>query len=396
MKKRITDIIDWLRRMEDLAFHYYRESADWYNQPSPLLTFLIQMALDKAWRFHLMGSAKELLKGYRLQNGPLIEIDAETWQNVDLPLKKGFHRLKQEDLPKSELVESICRAEFSEWNDIFMYVLDICRGYSRTFEPIYHTLQDHGSRIESLIEDLPEELRTYQSFQHPPGMWEYRLLVIDEKGPDATLFTRLLRPFGTVIIATGKKDALEEISHRLESIVVCNLDSLEGVGTDFFEDILQTDPELVHRILVCTRNVSADLESYCDTHGLAVLQRPITVSRFQKTIQKMLEKTVASNLLTRDSHRHPCRGEPLLSGKPRRLIRDPPGHRTMKTRGTRMVPHIRMERGYNLSGPHSIIALSHSELGQSVTERPPAHQPGLSAHLPAQSFPPEKIRNYKQ
>lgn len=294
MKKTVTDIIDWLRRMEDLAFHYYRESADLYNKPSPLLTFLIQMALDKAWRFHLMGSAKELLRGYTLEGGPLIEIDAETWQNVELPLKKGFHRLKKEDLPQSELVESICRAEFSEWNDIFMYVLDICRGYSRTFEPIYQTLQDHGSRIESLLEDLPEELSTYQSFQHPPGMWEYRLLVIDEEGPGATLFSRLLAPFGTVVTASGRMAALVEISRQLDSIVVCNFDSIENPGTDFFDDILQTDPELVHRILVCAGVVTPELENYCNTHGLAVIQKPITVPRFQKAIQKMLEKTAES------------------------------------------------------------------------------------------------------
>lgn len=275
--------------MEDLAFHYYRESADRFNSPSPLLSFLIQMAMDKAWRFHLMGSAKELLEGYELQGGPLIEIDAETWQNVELPLKKGFHRLKQDTLQESELVESICRAEFSEWNDIFLYVLDVCRTYSRPFEPVFETLHDHGSRIESLLEDLPEDLRSYQSFHIPAGTWEYRILIIDEKGPGASLFSRLLAPFGTVLTVSGERDALHKISRRLYTSVLCNVDSLEDGGTDFFDSIIQADPDLAQRVLLCVSEITEELESYGETRGVPIVQKPITIPQFQKTVQKMLE-----------------------------------------------------------------------------------------------------------
>ena len=294
VKQNIIDIIDWLRRMEDLAFHYYRESADLYNQPSPLLSFLIQMALDKAWRFHLMGSAKELLGGYEIQGGPVIEIDAETWQNVELPLKKGFHRLKHEDLLESELVRSICRAEFSEWNDIFLYVLDISRGYSRTFEPIFHTLQDHGSRIESLLEDLPDELRCYHGFINPPGIWEYRLLIIDEENPGSTLFSRLLEQFGTVLMASDERDALQKISRRLYSVAICNVDILESDGTEFLDKVTQADPDLAQRILLISNDVPGDIESYGKTHDLPIIQKPVSVSRFQKTVRKMLEDSSES------------------------------------------------------------------------------------------------------
>jgi len=291
VKQNISKIISWLRQMEDLAFHYYRESAERFNSPSPLLSFLIQMAMDKAWRFHLMGSAKELLEGYELQGGPLIEIDAETWQNVELPLKKGFHRLKQDNLQESELVESICRAEFSEWNDIFLYVLDVCRQYSRPFEPVYDTLQDHGSRIESLLEDLPDDLRSYQSLHIPAGMWEYRILIIDNKGPAASLFSRLLAQFGTVLTVSGEREALHKIGRRLYTTVICNVDSLENGGTDFFESIIQADPDLAHRVLLCAGELSEELESYGKTHGLPIIQKPITIPLFQKTVQKILENT---------------------------------------------------------------------------------------------------------
>jgi len=295
VKQNISKIIGWLRQMEDLAFHYYRESAERFNSPSPLLSFLLQMAMDKAWRFHLMGSANELLGGYELQGGPLIEIDAETWQNVELPLKKGFHRLRQDNLQESELVESICRAEFSEWNEIFLYVLDICRQYSRTFEPVFETLQDHGSRIESLLEDLPDDLRSYQSLQIPPGTWEFRLLIIDDKGPGASLFSRLLAQFGTVLTVSGERDALHKIGRRLYSLVICNVDSLEDSGTDFFDNITKADPDLVQRILLCTSEVTPELESYGETHGLPIVRKPMAVPQLQKTVHKMLDTTAEPN-----------------------------------------------------------------------------------------------------
>jgi len=292
MKQHLNDIIGWLRRMEDLAFHYYQESADRFSAPSPLLSFLTQMAMDKAWRFHLMGSAKELLRGFELQGGPVIDIDAETWQNVELPLKKGFHKLKQDTLQQTDLVESICSAEFSEWNEIFLYVLDICREYSRTFEPVLHTLRDHGRRIESLMEDLPDDLRCYRSHQNRPGLWEYRLLIFDRKGPSAALFARLLAQFGPVVMVSDDREALDEIRRQLYSVVVCNVDTLQGNGTDFFDRIHHADPELAQRILLLAGDVSAELESYCKTHSLPIIRKPITISQFQKAVRRMLEESI--------------------------------------------------------------------------------------------------------
>jgi len=56
------------------------------------------------------------------------------------------------------LVDCIVKAEFSEWNSIFLYAIRLVRGFSTDFQHVAATIEAHKKRIQIFLEDLPEEM----------------------------------------------------------------------------------------------------------------------------------------------------------------------------------------------------------------------------------------------
>ena len=121
----LQNVIKWLRHVEDLACSLYSAAADSRAASGTLSAFLKRLAEDEAWHYHLMGSAVELIREQKSLASAVL-VDPETKLRVEDPIHALHSKIKNNNVTEQDILETIVTLESSEWNDIFLYVIDSC------------------------------------------------------------------------------------------------------------------------------------------------------------------------------------------------------------------------------------------------------------------------------
>ena len=86
-----------------------------------LSAFLRALADEEAGHLRLMERARPLLEGSAAPDA--VAVDALLREQVEERLRRGQERLAGGGLGRAELLELLAAVEFSEWNDLFLYVI---------------------------------------------------------------------------------------------------------------------------------------------------------------------------------------------------------------------------------------------------------------------------------
>ncbi len=272
------DVIQWLRRLERLASDFYSELATRVVDDEATHDFFSKLADDENWHFHLMGSAAELLRESNDIPVAAIAIDEGLRKRLEEPLEKCYSGLMQGEISKKAIFECIVRTEFSEWNEIFLYVIQSCQDRSKAFQRIAADIQDHKERIESFIDSLPEQNRPPVHINELPQIWKRRYLVVEDDDALSRLYERLLSREGTVVTARNGKEALELIQDKFFNLILSDLDMPVMNGVEFFERALPTEEDLAKRFILCTGNLTPDVAAFCARQGIRCLQKPMMIT----------------------------------------------------------------------------------------------------------------------
>ena len=122
--------------------------------------FLKHSAEDEAWHFHVMDSAAEYLK-----NGgkaPGVSVDRETRDRINRPFNESLSRLADGSLTVDSLLDCIVKTEFSEWNDIFVYVVNRLKADRPEFASAAAKMQHHLRHIEHFLSERDQTPRFRQ------------------------------------------------------------------------------------------------------------------------------------------------------------------------------------------------------------------------------------------
>ena len=180
----------------------------------------------------LMGSAAQCLQETKEPPVSAIAIDSSTRDHVETPLKQLRKLMISHTMTRRNVCDCIVRAEFSEWNDIFIYVIKPFQEYSRTFQYLAATIQAHQKRIEKFLEDLPDDFGLSEEIRKLPRIWEERILIVEDEPVIRELFAKLLRRLGDIETASDGQEALDKVKdHFLNPRNVGEIKNADGVGT---------------------------------------------------------------------------------------------------------------------------------------------------------------------
>ena len=176
----LQDVITWLRDVEDLACTVYSAAEESGVTSGTLPTFLKRLAEDEAWHYHLMGSAAELIRQQEESPASVVLVDPATRSRIEAPLHALYAKIKNKNVTENDILEAIVISESSEWNDIFLYVINSCQAISANFEYIAATIQAHEKRIEEYISSIAAKANLADQIRSLPRIWENHLLVVED------------------------------------------------------------------------------------------------------------------------------------------------------------------------------------------------------------------------
>lgn len=284
----LQDVITWLRHVEDLACSVYSAAAESGVASDTLSAFLRRLAEDEAWHYHLMGSAVELIREQEESPASAVLVDPETRLHVEQQIHALHSKIKNNSVTEHDILEAIVSLESSEWNDIFLYVINSCISISTNFQYIAATIQAHEKRIEEYISSVAAETDLADRIGSLPGIWENHLLVVDDDEAVQRLLKKTLGRYGQVTTAENGEVALEAIRHRFFNAIVTDVDMPVRDGISLLRQAVQENDRLRAHFIICTGNVTEAVTAAAREYGVPLLEKPVTIHSLWDAVEQVL------------------------------------------------------------------------------------------------------------
>ena len=145
-------IVEWVMHIEEKAESIYERSADIFIDDKDFSEFLRQLSSEESYHKQVILDVSECIKKMEQIPDSKIAVDDETMQKIELPFMEIEKKIGEGRVAKADVFDFIITAEFSEWNDIFLYIVDSFKGCSRSFIPMVAKIQQRKRSIERFAE----------------------------------------------------------------------------------------------------------------------------------------------------------------------------------------------------------------------------------------------------
>lgn len=283
----MNDIIDWLINIEQLAGKTYTRASIFFSKDADLKTFLEKIAEDEAWHFHIMGSAAENLKKLPISDYA-VSIDVETDKKIKILFQELSDKMDSGKLTKEELFDSVITAEFSEWNDLFVYVVNTLKNIITEFSYIASRIQIHKRSIELYFESRPESANKISSYKKLKPVWEEKILIIDDEDAISGFLEALLEEEGKVDKASNGLEALELVKKNYYKLIISDIDMPVMDGVSFYNEAVKIYSDINERIVFFTGGLSDERQNFFTDNNLNFMLKPSGISTIREKVLPIL------------------------------------------------------------------------------------------------------------
>jgi CheY-like chemotaxis protein len=287
----IQTIALWLSGIEEMAGNVYRASARALGKDSEgFAEFLERMAADEERHRRTMKAALEFMANNDLSLPSEILLDDTTRSHVERPFRVMQQLLESGDMTRSAFIDNFLASEFSEWNSLFLYVINTLKDVNRTFQHSAAEMQHHLGAIEEFVASLPEGREYLHRFDAVPKVWERKILVVDDSPVFRAFLSSLLRGVGTIDKASDGLEALEKASMYHYDAIVSDVQMPVMDGPEFYRRLALIDPQVHSRLLFFTATPTEALEAFFRDEDLRFMAKPAPIDKLQEAVQAILKR----------------------------------------------------------------------------------------------------------
>jgi CheY-like chemotaxis protein len=280
-------LIDWILTIERLAGETYALAGSFFAADPPLQKFLLGAAEDEAWHCHVLAQAAA-----QLGTDHEIPLDILLDQDIRARLETIFARLKasldQGTLTKEALADGIGEAEFSEWNDVFLYLVNRLKQDIREFASIPPKIENHKRTILNFYRERPEGNRLLQRLRQAKPVWQERILVVEDDEALRELLGSILAEEGEVDTAPNGRIGLEMARSCFYRAIVSDIDMPELNGLDMFQALREDYPAIGHRFAFMSGNLTPERQAFMRDHGAEWLGKPSSIREIRECVVRIL------------------------------------------------------------------------------------------------------------
>jgi CheY-like chemotaxis protein len=283
----MTNTVEWLLSIEAMSGAFYEAAAKVFSGDEDLTRFLRHLAADEKWHHHIIGIAAQYLQE---EAGPsaAFSLDPETRARIEYPFREGNNKIAAGSVMKSDVIECIAQTEFSEWNDVFQYVINSLKESRREFEPVAAKMQQHKRYIEKYLETLPHISAHLDRFRNLQPVWHERILITEDFPPIREFLTALLSAKGMVDTAVDGKEGLAKISERYYDVIISDTDMPVMDGIEFYRRAVEIEPRIGGRFLFIAGDPETGHVDFMNQNNLRYLVKPAPIREIASAVEAIL------------------------------------------------------------------------------------------------------------
>jgi CheY-like chemotaxis protein len=283
------ELIGWLITVEDLAGRFYADAGAHFKADREFSDFLHYLAEDEAWHVRLMERAVE----YAAVPVPpvAITLDNATKARIETPFLACRKELEAAVLSREMLLQCIITTEYSEWNDIFLYVVNTLKEHNREFADAAAKLHQHKKHIERYFTTISEGRAYLEQIQRLPAVWKEKILVVEDYPVLQNFLADVLSSEGEISIAANGKEGLGLSTKQHFDVIVSDVQMPVMNGIEFFRQASSRDPGLKERFLFLTGNPTDESRVFFEQNHLRCLVKPVPLQELLEAVRAIIRRT---------------------------------------------------------------------------------------------------------
>ena len=283
------EIIKWLIEIEERAFKLYEKSAGIFISDKEFAEFLLQLSREEKMHGEFMKRASEII-GDTSEHPSLTFIDDKIREGVEDYFSPCEKKIDTREITKDDVINCIIATEFSEWNNLFLYVTNTLKHGHEEFNLVLAKIQHHKRSIELFLESYGEFNEQLQKLRKLPKIWEERLLVVDDEPVIVDMLVAILEDEDIIDSASNGKDALKKLNDNHYSAIVSDVDMPIMNGIDFFKKAVEKEPDINKRFLFFTGSFDSEVLDFFKQNKIKYLPKPSSIDDIKKAIFKIISR----------------------------------------------------------------------------------------------------------
>lgn len=282
--------IEWLTGVERLACKLYLEAAVFFKEDEGLCAFLRAFGEEEAWHFQIMGKAAEFLRVHP-ETAPLqIVLDEDTRKKVYAPFLENRRKLAAGQLTEASILSCIVDTEFSEWNDLFLSVVNTLKEDSHEFQSVAARMQGHLQNIRDFLETRPEAIPILEKIRTLPQAMRERVLIVEDSEPLLYMMNMFFSQDFITATAVTAQEGLEKLKESSMDVIISDIEMPGMNGIEFYQEAIRHDPDLARRFLFFSGYINEGYKAVLDDYHVPYILKPAPLADIKRKVGEILEQ----------------------------------------------------------------------------------------------------------
>jgi CheY-like chemotaxis protein len=286
------ELIDWLIKNEDAARQIYEEAAVIFREDKRFCELLTVLAEDEALHVRIVDLARTYLHDHSQAVTGDVLLDVETCNKINGHIRHIREMLSTGTVTKNDMLDYILCTERSEWNSLFMYVVNTLKSVSPDFPEVGPALQHHLRSIDQYIEECGYTPVAIESFRRLDPAWNEAILIAEDCEVITELLAELLSRYGEVDTALDGTTAFEKAMRRYYAVIISDINMPGMDGITFFQNLEKFYSSVADRIIFMTGYLKPEVIQFCRVRNIPLLSKPFSLSELQSRVFQILDNNI--------------------------------------------------------------------------------------------------------
>ncbi len=283
------ELIDWLMKVENTAFELYEKAVEIYKDDREFHEILQRLSDDEALHYHVMASARLHLDNISLKPS-LISLDNKTRLKIEQTLVNMLELISNKNTTREVLIRAIVETETSEWNDIFLFVVNSLKEQVKEFRMVAVKTQNHINYIKQFIELTPNGTEHTEKMDTLESVWKEKILIVDDDKAVSELLEAILLETGDITIANNGMEGLERLEQEYYKLIISDIDMPVVNGIDFLKNAVEKFPNVKDRFLFFSGGLNKERITFLKKNNLHYMEKPTSLEEISQNARDILSE----------------------------------------------------------------------------------------------------------
>jgi CheY-like chemotaxis protein len=283
-------LISSLLGVENLARDVYAAAAKHFAEDRAFALFLGSLARDEEFHVAALRRAIGIVDSMPHQPEQAFKLSVERVPRMRDRVNTMLDQMRAGALDKQEMIACVLEIEMSEWNDFFLYVVDVLKGQDREFQHMASSMQSHKEEVVRFCRTSADTALLFHELSEAPAVWTRKALAVDDDPAITSMLTRVLKKRVDVEVANDGKEALEKLRDGYYDAVISDMDMPVVSGLHLLRSASEIDHSVKERFLFLTADLSEADARFLTAHRIRFLHKPASVESIRDTLDEILHE----------------------------------------------------------------------------------------------------------